>query len=390
MILLWLGSFVLMMMGLSQSQKYAGELFANLQKKFLSKGLESDFKSMLIRSLDVAILEASPQKSLYAGMALYNLRIVGVRPSVLIMCLSTLSAWWMLILGFLYMSFNGLFLMGLCSVFLLTPFITPKLDKVLKWIFFTGLFLLGGEVLLRNSSVVQSTFGMESEFIFFLADGRFQSVLAILAAAIVVSLFVQVEFWSMALGLSLLFTNFISFNGALALLAGERIGRMILFWWHTRSLNQDCRKLGAQFAVVSAVGAIVGFLVAGEIRHGMLLGYSNDTGGFQDKSLQFMILFIGILFFQFIAQMIWGHFAGNSKLEEIQDAKYISNVWFRNEFKSVGVMSWAKDKVHKRLSEVRYHVQGLGTFKEGQVPDHIQARVRSEEEQLQRIEKLLV
>lgn len=392
MILMWLGSFVLMMVGLSSSQKYAAEFFAALQKKFLEKGLEAglgnSLKNMFIRSADVVLLEASPQRSLYSGLALYNLRVLTLRPSALLMCLSTLGAWWVVILGFLFMSFNGLFLMGLCSVMFLSALVTAKIDRVLKWIFSTGLFLLGGEIMLRNSSILQTTLG-ESDLVFFLADGRFPAVLGLLAAGLLLSLIVQIEFWTVALGLSLLFTNVLSLNGALGLLAGERIGRMLLFWWHTRSLNQDCRRVGAGFAAASSLGAIVGLLLAGFVRETLDLGYSNGMAAFQDKSLRFMILFIVILAGQFVAQMVWGHFAGNAKIEEMQKAAYISKVWFRPEFFSPTNMAWAKGKVHKRLSEIRYHVAGLGTLQEGQVPGHIQARLKSEEEQLQAIEALL-
>ncbi|MDG0816993.1 hypothetical protein [Bdellovibrio svalbardensis] len=387
MILMWLGSFVLMMFGLSTSQKYAAEFFAGLQKKFFDKGLDTNLGTMFIRAADVVLLETSPQKSLYAGMGLYNLRVLALRPSTLVMCLSTLGAWWVLILGFLFMSFNGLFLMGLCSLMFLSPFVSVKVDKVLKWIFFTGLFLLGGEIMLRNSSILQSTLG-ESDLVFFLADGRFPAMLGLLLAGIVLSLIVQIEFWTLALGLSLLFTNVLSLNGAIGLLAGERIGRMLLFWWHTRSLNQDCRRLGTQFAVVSSLGAFVGLVMAGVVRETVNLGYSTGMASFQDKSLQFMMLFIVILLFQFIAQMIWGHFAVQFKVDEMQEPKYISKSWFRPEFFSTTSMAWAKGKVHKRLSEIRYHVAGLGTLKEGQVPEHIQARLKAEEEQLTVIEKL--
>lgn len=388
MILMWLGSFVLMMVGLSYSQKYASEVLAKLHRKFLDKGLEGDMKTLFMRSLDVVVLEASPQKSLYAGLGLFNLRILGLKPAILVMCLSTIGVWWVLILGCLFMSVNGLLLLGICSVMFLSAFITPKVNRVLKWIFFTGLFLFASEIMLRNSSILQSTLG-ESDFVFFLADGRFGSVLGLFIAAAVISFIVQMEFWTFALALGLLFTNMLSLNGALGLIAGERVGRMLLFMWHTRGLNQQCKSLGRQLAGVSVLGAVIGLFLAGSVRETLYLGYSSGNASFQDKSLQFVMLFIVILGCQLIAQMVWGHFAAARTTEEMQDPKYISNVWFRPEFLSATSMLWARDKVHKRLSEIRYHVQGLGTLKEGQVPEHIQARLRSEEEQLHRLEDLI-
>ncbi|WP_413943969.1 hypothetical protein [Bdellovibrio sp. HCB-162] len=388
MILMWLGSFVLMMFGLTESQKHAAAFFAKLQKSFFEKGFETTTAKIFVRALDVVVLEASPQKSLYSGLALYNLRILNLRASNLIMCLSILGAWWVLILGLLFLSFNGFFLLGLCALGLIGVWQAPKAKLLLKWIFAVGVFLVGGETMLRNSSVVQTVLG-QSDLAFFLADGRFGAVIGILLASVLISFIIQVEFWSLAMALSLLLTNTISFNGALALVAGERIGRMILFWWRSRGLNQDCRRIGWQLSAVSIVGVIIGFLVAGEARSYFDLGFGSDLSAFQDKSLQFVLLFGVILFVQFFAQMIWGHFGSLAKVDELQDAKYFPPKWGEFELLSPTAMSWAKEKVHKRLSEIRYHLQGLGTLKEGQVPEHIQARLKLEEQQLSLLDQSL-
>lgn len=390
MILMWLGSFVLMMFGLTMSQKYAAQLFQGFQRSFLDKNLDQPkMIKMFQYCLDVVLLEVSPQKSLYAGMGLYNLRVLGLRPSVLVMCLSTIGAWWVVLLGMLFLSFNGAFLLGLCVLGLISAALTPKTRTILNWILGTGIFLIGGELVLKNSNVLIMALG-QSELAFFLADGRIVSIASILVAAAAISLIVRVEFWSLALGLSLLFVNVISINGAIALVAGERIGRMLLFWWHTRSLNQDCQRVGMQFSLVSILGTIVGLLLAGEVRVTMNLGYtSSEMTAYQDKSVQFVILFMIILGVQFVAQMVWGHFGGSAKVDEIQDPKYISSVWFSEEFASTGVYQWAKSKIHKRLSEVRYHVQGLNSLQQGQVPEHIQLRLKNEEAELSKIESLI-
>ncbi len=381
MILMWLGSFVLMLLGLYLSQKYVAVVFSNLQKSFLEKGLETTLGKMFIRAVDVVVLEASPQKSLYSGLALLNLRVLGTRPSVLLMCLSTLGAWWVLILGLLFMSFNGNFLLGLAGVGLLTVFMSAQVKNILGLVLGTGLFLVGGESMLRNASILMTTLG-QSELAYFLADGRFPTVIALFCLAALISLIVQLEFWSLALALGLLLTNTISFNAALGLVAGERVGRMIFFWWQSRSLNQECRRVGSQFAMVSASGAFLGMMIAGEVRTFLNLGFTTGTAGAQDKTLQFVLLFALILTVQFVAQMIWGHFGGNAKVDEMQASRYFGPTWKRWELLSSTVMTWAREKVHKRHSEIRYHLQGLGSLKEGQVPEHIQARLKAEEEQL--------
>ncbi|WP_255490175.1 hypothetical protein [Bdellovibrio sp. KM01] len=389
MILMWLGSFVLMMFGLTKSQKSAAQMFRSFQKSFLDKNIDQPrMIKMFQYCLDVVLLEVSPQKSLYAGMGMYNLRIASLRPSALVMCLSTLGAWWVALLGMLFLSFNGSFLLGLCALGLVSVIMTPKIRTVLEWILGTGIFLIGGELVLKNSNVLIMALG-QSDLAFFLADGRIVSVASILLASALISLIVRVEFWSLALGLSLLFVNVISLNGAIALLAGERVGRMILFWWHTRSLNQDCRRVGLQFSLVSIAGAILGMLLAGEVRVTLNMGYTSEMSAYQDKSLQYVILFLIILSVQFLAQMVWGHFGSTKQVDEMQDPKYISQVWLSEDFASPGVYQWAKSKIHKRLSEVRYHLQGLSTLQEGQVPGPIQARLKEEERQLSQLDVML-
>lgn len=381
MILMWLGSFALMMYGLFESQKHMASLFDKMQRALLEKGSDTNLLSTFFRSVSLVLTEASPQRSLYSAFTHYNLRITELLPSCLRMTLSTLGAWWVLILGLLFLSVNGSFLMGLSVVTLLTLMVSPKLKVALKILFYSGLFLVSGELMLKNSSIVQTMLG-QSELAFFLADGRFPSVISLLIVALLLSLIVQVEFWTFALALSLLLTNTISLNGAMGLVAGERLGRMLFFWWQTRSLNQDCRRIGTQLSLVSSGGVVLGLLFAGEIRSYII--FDLDLSNFQDKSLQFVILFSVILAFQFFAQMIWGHFCGRAKVDELQEVKYIPASWKHWELLSPVSLAWAHDKVQKRLSEVRYHIQGLGTLKEGQVPEPLQARLKAEEVQLNR------
>ncbi|MEN0058791.1 MAG: hypothetical protein AAGB31_08145 [Bdellovibrio sp.] len=388
MILMWLGSWVLMMYGLTFSQAQFAEMMARLQKDFWNKGLESSFGKMLVRALDVVILEASPQKSLYAGLALRNLRVLSLRPSVLVMSLSTLGSWWAIVLGLLFLSFNGFFLLGICALGFVTGGRLPQFKKFLQWLFGTGVFLIGGEAMLRHASVVQTFLG-QSEWAFWLADGRMGAVLGILVIGLIASLVIKVEFWSLTLALSLLVTNTLSFNGALGLVAGERLGRMVLLWWHSRSLNQECRRLGQWGALSSALGVLIGFFLVGELRSLLYFDFSSDRAAFQDKTLHFMLLFTVMLGCQLVAQMIWGHFASQSPAEEVQEDRYFPESWLHHDFLSPVVKGWGREKVLKRLSEIRYHLQGLHTLKEGQIPEALQARLRQEEQSLSRVQELL-
>lgn len=380
MILMWLGSIALMIFAMVESQKYLGAIFSKLQKGIFDKGFSTKLAPLFFQASSSVWLEVSPQRSMFSSLALYNLRVQSLQPSVLVMALSPLGAWWILLLGLLFLKINGFFLMGVSALSLLTVFVSPGFKNVFRWFFFTGLFLVSAELVLKNSSVLQSMMG-QSDFAFFLADGRFPTVLALLAVGLLLSLLIQVEFWTFALALGLLVTNTISLNGALGLVAGERIGRMVFFWWMTRSLNQDCRRIGNHLAGISILGAFLGLMVAGELRS-YFLSLSLDLSNFQARTFQFTILFAVILMAQMTAQMIWGHFGSRVVIDVVQDAKYITARWQQWGLLSREQTKWSHDKVQKRLSEIRYHLQGLNSLKEGQVPEPIQARLKAEEAQL--------
>ncbi|MNJ92722.1 hypothetical protein D3C87_103960 [compost metagenome] len=384
MILMWLGSFVLVLWGMTESRKYASLLLGEFQKKFYQTGFEAALPKMLRRVASVVALEVSPQRSLYTGMALYNMRIVSQRSAVLMMCLSTLGVWWILSLGLLFLNYNGLMFLGVGVLLFVGALNLPRFQNLLKWIAMTGLFLLGGEMMLRQASVLPMMMG-DGELAFFLADGRFVAVGTLFILAVVVSFIVEEEFWSFPLALSLMVANTISFNGALGIFAGERIGRLLLFWWRTRSLNQDCRRIGWQFSLSSAAGVLFGLFIAGEARSTLGAG-SMGMGSMQDK-LSLLVTLLGvILLFQFLAQMVWGHFGAQVKVDELQEVKYFGRLWGQRQLLSLEGMTWAKSKVHQRLNEIKYHLQGLETVKSGQIPEVIQTRLKTEEEQLSKLE----
>ena len=373
MILMWLGSFVLMLWGLNSFQQNFARAFAGIQKAILEKGFSSSMATLFLQSAGVVVTEASPLRSLYSSMAMWNLRILDVRPAVLMMCLSPLSLIPVFFLGLLYLNFSGFFILGLCVVALLRFGKPNYLDDALKVLFSIGVFLVAGESVLKNSSIIQ-TYLTQNDLVFFLADGRFSSVLVLVALSFVASFLVQAEFWSLALALSLLTSGMLSFNGALGIVLGERLAMAVIFWFRAKSLSSDCKKRGQQYALLAFLSSIVGFWIAGETRVFLNIGFSSELSAVQEKTFSLLVLFGVILAIQWFAGMIWGHFAGNRQNEEMQDAKYITSTWLDRGLFAEGPRAWAKDKVHKRLNEIRYHLAGMHTIKEGQFPSHIQTR----------------
>ncbi len=381
-----IGTFYLMLLMLQFSQKEMAHFFSGWQKKILASSLDAPFKKMLPRALLLVLTEASPQRTQMTSLAFYNLRILGKRPSLLLMALSNLGAWWILILTLLFMNVNAVMLVG---VFVLPALLMRKI----KWVgplfavlFSTALFFVLSESLVRQLASLPAMMG-ESEIVFWLADGRFSAVLGLAFVAILLTFLIQVEFWSVCLALALLFSSIISFNGALALFAGERIARGILFAWSGRILNQDCRLISREEGIAASVGAGLGLWVTLYLREVTDLGRSFGISEAQGRLFDFALGLVLILFVQFCVQMFVNHFAVQKKVDEFQDIRYYPGTWYHGGRMSKAGAEWGRQQIAKRIQEIRYHIQGLATFKEGQIPDHVQGRLRKEEEELAKLIK---
>lgn len=383
MILVWLGSLMLVLFGLHESQNSLRSIFSRWQISRLDQFKEGQRSRNFILSMLFSVSEASPKSSSYAGLGFYNLRILSREPSLLLMVMSPLSAWWALFVATLFLKFQGLFLIAIAGLGAASLFNQGLLKSVWRTFFALGIFLFAGESLLRQSAMLPMFLG-ESPIAFWLADGRSTALLGLLLLGILVGLVIQTEFWSLCLGIGLLMASSISFNGALAVFAGERIAQALLFAWRSRKLDEDGQKVGRSFALVSALAAVIGLIASWFVRDFYELGKSFGADGMQERSLSFILLLALILLIQWLALLVWGHWAQHSFVprEGIFQPRYFPASWFQREFISLHSLQWAKARVWKRLQEIRYHLHGLSTYQPGQIPDHVQSKLKNEEASL--------
>lgn len=384
LILSLLGYLCLMLIALQGSQNAIAKLFTGWQRKIFASSLDVPFVKSLPRSLLLVLTEASPQRTQWTSLMLYNLRILGKRPSVLLIALSNLGAWWVLVLTILFMNINAAMLIGICVLPILVFRNFDDIRRLFAVVIFGGLFLTLSETVIRHATALPAMLG-ESEVIFWLADGRASAVLGLLLAAILVTWIVQIEFWSVCVALVLLFASVLSFNGALALFAGERVARALMFTWAGRKLNQDCGLISRYDGIAAACGAVVGLFITLYMREVSDLGRSFGFSNAQSRLLDFAFALTIILFVQLVMQMLSGHFAAQKKVDELQDIKYFPNSWLSHHRLSLAGVAWSRVQIAKRIQEIRYHIQGLTTFKEGQIPDYVQVRLRQEEVELAKL-----
>jgi hypothetical protein len=305
---MWLGSFVVVLGSFVLAKKFAAELFLETIVDQGSISQDRTFVRSFISLAKQVIFEISPMMSLNRAAEKSVLNELEYRLKVLRLCLSSLGTWWAALMGIFLLSFNGLYILGFCSLAFISFFRDTFFKKYFILLFTIGAFLVGGNLMLKNASILVGSLN-ESEIVFFLADGRLLSVLMLLLVSAVASVFIQIEFFFLILAFSLLPVHILSMNGALGLIAGEQIGSIFLFWFKARNTNERRDyALYTQFAIVYLIGTLVGLLVSGEMKSFYYLGYSGEISALLDVSLKLMFLFSILWLVRFFLLMSWGHF----------------------------------------------------------------------------------
>lgn len=387
MILMWLGSFVLVLFSYLATQKYLNQRTEVLQSRLMVGKDKENVVSLVLRNLSIVITDVSPIKTVFTALAKLNLQVGKDRESLMQLCMAPIGFWWPLVLASLYLSLNGGFLLG-AAIFALLPIVVPK--RIRQTFFFVGcigLFLVAGEMTLRNSSLLQTILGT-SDFAFFLADGRFQAVLALLGVGFVISLVTRVGLWSLFLAMALLVSNNISMNGALGLVVGELLGTVAFVFIQGFKVDKKTRTYISQFSMASVIGIVVGFFVVLQIRTFFVFTNFGDRNAYQDKLMILIILVAVVLAIQTAVQMAWGHFAIKlNKTEATMETviQYFPAAWIDWELLSNSQKEFVLNGLSKRVSEIKYHSQGIKTLEEGKIPGVVLTRLKTEETELSRI-----
>ncbi len=387
MILMWLGSFVLVLFSYLATQKYLNQRTAVLQSRLMVGKDKENVVSLVLRNLSIVITDVSPIKTVFTALAKLNLQVGKDRESLMQLCMAPIGFWWTLVLASLYLSLNGGFLLGV-AIFALLPIAVPK--RIRQTFFFVGcigLFLIAGEMTLRNSSLLQTILGT-SDFAFFLADGRFQAVLALLGVGFVISLVTRVGLWSLFLAMALLVSNNISMNGALGLVIGELLGTVAFVFFQGFKVDKKTRTYISQFSMASVIGIVIGFFVVLQIRTFFVFTNFGDRNAYQDKLMILIILIAVVLAIQTAVQMAWGHFAIRlNKTEATMEGviQYFPTAWIDWELLSNSQKEFVLNGLSKRVSEIKYHSQGIKTLEEGKIPGGVLTRLKTEETELSRI-----
>lgn len=341
---------------------------------------EKATQPLMLRTLFASLI-ATPEQNIRLALIGWNLRLIAKRNAMVLLCLTHVGVFLSLALGFLYLKFNGLFLLS-ALLLLFVPLKETFRNRVLL-VVALGVFLLGAELSLKNMSVIQSTLG-HSSWAFFLADGRFGAVAFLFFCSLIASLAIRLQGWSLFLGLALVSGGVISFNGALGLIAGEGIAFCILALLYSRHFAPLEASWTKVWSALGAVGTLLGFWLAGEVR-----GFNYElaqSSQISERSALLVICAFIMYVTPLMLQMIWGHFACKKEVDEAP-VRYLSLKALREMGIATPATTFVLQKFAARLSEIRYHWMGVQNLKQNEVPPFMLERLKREMGELEALDK---
>lgn len=283
MIFFWLGAWALMLYGLRETQMSFARLARHTSQNSFLK----------------IAAEVSPKHSLKHGLDLY--RRGSKHEGLLLMSFSFLGAWLVFLLASLFLNVQGVLFLAVGALGFVNFINFPRRKDFFGVFWGAGIFLMAAEFLLRQSTVLQSLLG-ETEFAFMMVDGRAPAVLALASAGLIGGLIFRQQFWSLTLGLSLLAASYISFNGAMALYAGEAMGILLLWAWRAR--GDGPLKI---WTAISAAGIFVGFFLTWYAKEFFGWGSSFGMSGATERFDAFLWCALLITLIHAFFQMVAGH-----------------------------------------------------------------------------------
>lgn len=295
MILMWLGPLAVMFFGLAIFRRAISDLTVPLQKIFLQAPVGS-VTTMLEKTLLMAFCQGSLLQNQWGAWTLLSQKKFPSRWAILLLCLAASGLWTSVVGGLVMFQLNGFYVLGLAVIFYVVFFWTGRFADVAKLFGGLGLFMVGAEEALRNQSVLLNWLG-DQELRFLLADGRWPAQLLWIAVALLVTLCVGIEAWSLFVSLLLVAAGALSLNGAIAFLFGEALAWAL---WQGRKQRS--------YLLVSFGALLVAFFVCGYIRDMISWNSDLDLSQMGVRDLQVLMFFAVLWGVQTFAWMLWGHF----------------------------------------------------------------------------------
>jgi len=244
-----------------------------------------------------------------------------VRTYLLSFCLVVLTLWPAFLFSWSFLSVNSILILGFglglsvlshLSAFL--PFFNKATVKHLKSfakaIIFFALVGVSFEFTLRWAPLMQ-TWGTENGVSYFLADGRFSTLLEIILLGLLCSLVIPYEGWYWIWPLILYMSGQLSLNGAIAFFVSGVVGILLSLAVKKNVHSRVVKKMRREGMILGIFCTLLGFLLFGFLKESL-----SQISLENPQSQKIVLLSVGwlmVLVPLASGLMVWGHFKALQK-----------------------------------------------------------------------------
>lgn len=220
-----------------------------------------------------------------------------------------------------------------------------------------------------------------SAFIYTMADARTFTVLGFLGAAILVTLILRMEFWSLWLASLLFFAGGIAYLNFVALLLGQALGWAIFWFVQSRKSSKKNKIIMAEMLFMTLLTAIVFFVIVTWFKS-MGLVDIRIMSPLASKKISFILTWAFWEILLTVALSLWGHFRSQGQIGEVTDVENIKlpvAVFGRGLFKYNG---WLTDQLEFRRNEIERRLKSLKSVDAQALPEALLKKSKLEVESL--------
>lgn len=306
-ILILLGILCAMAWAIQEMKTYF--VRANQSRQLIWLKSTSKFSEMLKNALALSITMISP-KVLIQQTLIPNHSDQWSKKDILQLCLSPVSFWWIVVVGFLFTNVNPSFFFVLWLPVFVIAFSLRKIEYAKAFGFFV-LFSLLAEYFGKNLTMITELVE-NSEIIFFTTDSRWMSLALIFVLGFLVSYFYKNE--GLLSILSLFFVNrgWLSMNGAWILMLADFYGSLFSVllpeYFNAKKINLRIREnIVSELMLFSGISMGLAVLFYSILRSEFVFVLESGLFG-SHRSLELLAWSVLFLFVQFVVLMSWGHF----------------------------------------------------------------------------------
>ncbi len=217
------------------------------------------------------------------------------------------------------------------------------------------------------SWTLQKTFQNQTDFVFWLLDGRIANMSLFFVMFFVLQWALRNEVLLINALFYFLLKSDIHFYLALSALTGIFISQNLSMWWLHRKLVSDARNIWRTATALELLGSALGglFIFCG-LQYLQFNGFFSSSAA-ANRSEFFFYAFIFVKFLQFLLTTVWGHFRFQRKIEPTNfpicysTSRWLGKINLRADFKKLVLQQvQSRIQLHQKNLDELVSIKDLG------------------------------